>query len=181
MLTTLLLVVTIVGVLTYLSVKRGFAHYVQSLEAGRLDPARRRLVAAYEHDGGWEALRRDPRRPRPAAAERGRRAPRPTPRGALRRAAPGRGGARGRRATAERRTRAEGRAAAARRGATRHGPLGAVPSRHAVRRRQAHGGRGPTRRSDGHARRTWAAHRPPTLDEQPRVRETSGRSIATAS
>lgn len=61
-LTTLLLVISLVGVLTYLGVRRGFAHYVRSLEEARLEPASRRLTELYARDGSWEALRRDPRR-----------------------------------------------------------------------------------------------------------------------
>ncbi len=61
-LTTLLVVVSLAGALSYLSVKRGFEHYVRSLEEARLGPAVRRLTAVYARDGSWETLRHDPRR-----------------------------------------------------------------------------------------------------------------------
>jgi two-component system, OmpR family, sensor histidine kinase BaeS len=59
---TLLLVVSLVGALTYVSVARGFQQYVRGLESARLEPATHRLLLVHAKEGGWASLRHDPRR-----------------------------------------------------------------------------------------------------------------------
>lgn len=61
-LTTLLLVVALVGVAMYISVERGFARYIRGLEEARLEPGVRRLTALYEREQSFDSLLREPRR-----------------------------------------------------------------------------------------------------------------------
>ena len=62
MLGTLLVVVLFVTGLWYVSVERGFAHYVESLEEERLQPAVHRLEHVFEVEGSWDGLAHDPAR-----------------------------------------------------------------------------------------------------------------------
>ena len=61
-LTTLLLVVALVGISMYVSVERGFARYIRGLEEARLEPAIRRLTALYAREHSFAQLQRDPKR-----------------------------------------------------------------------------------------------------------------------
>lgn len=61
-LTTLLLVVALVGISMYISVERGFARYIRGLEEARLEPGVRRLIALYEREHSFDSLLREPKR-----------------------------------------------------------------------------------------------------------------------
>lgn len=61
-LTTLLLVVALVGISMYVSVERGFARYIRGLEEARLEPAIRRLTTLYAREHSFAQLQRDPKR-----------------------------------------------------------------------------------------------------------------------